>query len=496
LSRISRIVGTAAVAAAVCLPSAAFAQSDATRAEARERFDRGLRLVNQQDSEGALAEFARAYELVPHPLVLFNTGLVLASLGRPVEAVDAFDKLLAAPGNLDPERLDRVKAERARQLGKVGQIEVKSSVLGAIIEVDGLDVGKAPLATPIRVATGAHVVGITASGFAPQRKRLSVAGQATVGVEFQLEQLEGRPAQLEVSSSVPGAEVLVDGEPVGKTPLGASLALAPGSRLVEVRRHGYVAARQTVTLGAGSTGRLQLEPVADPAALAREGGQLRLIIREPDAVIFVDGQARGAYAGPLRLPHGEHLLRVERDQFISFERKVIVPRGSSATVPIELEPTPEKRAHYRGKTVRQRTWGWVSVGAGAAMTLGAAGFLAWNASEESDAEAKLDAEALKNEKGLGGDCDPEGKGQTQTCIDALNLRLADLVAVRDREKFGWIGGGVGLSVAALGVVLLVLNDDPERYEPKPESDVFGSLRFTPSAWLGPGSGGFGVSGTF
>jgi hypothetical protein len=480
----------------VCFSGSALAQSDATRAEARERFDRGLRLVNQRDSDGALAEFARAYELVPHPLVLFNMGLVLASLGRPVEAVDAFDKLLAAPGNLDAERLARVKAELARQLTRVGQVEIHCSVSGATLEVDGLEVGRAPLSAPVRVASGAHVIGVSASGFVPQRKRLSVAGQASATVEFQLEQLAGPAAQLEISSSVPGADVLVDGEVVGKTPLAASLALAPGTLLVELRRAGYLSARRKVVLGEGSTGRLQLDPVTDPAALLREGGQLRLTIREPDAVIFVDGQPRGAYAGPLRLPHGEHLLRVERDQFIPFERKVSVPRGSSVELAIELEPTPEKRAVYRSRAVTQRTWGWVSIGAGAAFTLGAAGFLAWNASAESHAKAMFDAEALSNEKGRGGACDPELMSQDAACLEALQLSLADLKSVRSREKFGWIGGGVGLSVAALGVVLLVLNDDPNRYEPRPESDVFGGLSLAPSAWLGPGQGGLGLAGAF
>ena len=70
------------------------------RAEARERFDRGLRLFEEGDNGGALAEFKRAHELVPNPLVLFNIGLVYAALGRPVEATDALDRVLRDAGRL------------------------------------------------------------------------------------------------------------------------------------------------------------------------------------------------------------------------------------------------------------------------------------------------------------------------------------------------------------------------------------------------------------
>jgi Flp pilus assembly protein TadD len=61
-------------------PSAVLAQSsdssEAARHEARERFDRGLELFNDGDNPGALAEFKRAFELIPNSVVLYNIGLV------------------------------------------------------------------------------------------------------------------------------------------------------------------------------------------------------------------------------------------------------------------------------------------------------------------------------------------------------------------------------------------------------------------------------------
>src|SRR5271167_5022655 len=92
-----------ALAVACLAPRAALAQgadaaSQAQRTEAAERFDRGLRLFNRGDTAGALAEFRRAYSLIPNVLVLYNIGLVYAQMGRPVEATDALEKVLASPG--------------------------------------------------------------------------------------------------------------------------------------------------------------------------------------------------------------------------------------------------------------------------------------------------------------------------------------------------------------------------------------------------------------
>jgi hypothetical protein len=116
-----------------------------------------------------------------------------------------------------------------------------------------------------------------------------------------------------------------------------------------------------------------------------------------------------------------------------------------------------------------------------------------NKSQESDKKETFDDEAARN--GPGGDCDRDAGRQTPACIRSLNLALEELKDVRSREKFGWIGAGVGAAALGLGAVLLFTNDDPNRYEPRPESDVFGRLNLRPTAWVYPNGGGLGLVGT-
>ena len=469
------------------------AQSESAKREARERFDRGLRLFNQGDDGGALAEFRRAYELIPHPLVLYNTGVVLAAMRRPVEALDALDRLLASPGDVSADRLEHARRLRAEQSARVAELAITSNVAGARIEIDGVEVGQTPLAEPLKVASGERVVALIAPGHAPSRRRVTVAGGRRATLDVKLDPVEGRLAMLSVSSTVPDAEILIDGKPAGKTPLAGPLAVVPGKRVVDVRRAGYRSVRRVVDLAGGASAKVDAPLVVDPGKLTSDGGKLALVISEPDAVVFVDGAPRGAYAGPIPLPAGLHRVRVERAEFFPFERDVEVPRGGSERVEIELLPTPEKRAAYRDAATSQRTWGWVSVGAGAAIVAGGAAFLLWNRSEQSDAEDRSDALAPQEQACLDGTASQKGIN-CAAVEEQLRIVIEDKDAVNSRYPWGFAAVGLGVVGVGLGVYLLVSNDDPDRYEPRPESDVFGRVRVLPS--FGAGNAALTVQGAF
>lgn len=472
-------------------PESAAQGSERDRNEARERFHRGLQLFNQGDDAGALAEFERAYELVPLPLIQFNIGLVHAAMGRPVDAVEVLDRLLAAPAELDAQKLARARTVRSEQLAMIGELDVVSNVAGANIEVNGVVRGRTPLQRPLRVARGTHIVGAVAQGHLPLRKEVRVPSGGVTRVELNLDPADGRLAALELRVVPVGVEVRLEGRRLATTPLPAPLSLPPGRHRVELARPGYRSETREVELGPGAAGQLTVTLAVDSGALAQQGGTLVLDVSEPNASVWIDGSKANLTA---RLPHGPHEVRIERAGFLPFTREVNVPRGRSIAVRVELEPTPATRAAYVSRTTSQRTWGWVATGAGTAFVLGGAGFLVYNARADADATDHYESEARKHE--AGGACERGTDKQTPACLERLRLALDDLDAVRAREKFGWIGVGVGVAAVGAGAYLLLSGDDPNRYEPGPDSDVFGASRLAPVLSLTANGGFLGVRGGF
>jgi hypothetical protein len=482
IGRGSRRSIAASFVACLCVlsPRAAPAQkaepTPALRAEARDRFERGLARFNDGDKSGALAEFKRAYELIENSIVLYNIGLVYAAMGRPVEALAALDRVLAAPGPVAGERLERARRTRDEQAVRVAELTITTSV-PALIEVDQIEAGHTPLDAPVRVAAGVRVIGAIANGYVPARREVTVAGGEKAATTFDLVPMQGKLAHLTVGTHLPGADVVIDGQVAGQTPLTQSITLSPGPHVVELRRADYLTARTDLAVGDGASAEVSLDPQPDPAAPASDRGRLALTISEPQAAITIDGQSRGAYAGSLVLPRGVHRLLVERGGFEPAERDVVIQPGSTASVRVPLDPTPETRVAYVNRATSQRTWGIVTTAAGAGVAGAAVAFLVWNSGQKSTASSQYNS-AQSNLTNMVGVCALKtAAGDATQCNEALTSAQSSLNSAKSRDAFGYVGVGVGAASVALGVYLLVSDDDPHRYDrSSSSSDVATSLR--------------------
>lgn len=90
---------------------------------AREAFAQGLRLVKAGDFSAAQSAFARAHELEPHPLSLYNIGQCQARLRQFAAAVETLQRFIAEAGDtIDPAQRQAV----VRQISEL-QARVPSS---------------------------------------------------------------------------------------------------------------------------------------------------------------------------------------------------------------------------------------------------------------------------------------------------------------------------------------------------------------------------------
>lgn len=463
------------------------APEDSARAEARERFDRGLTLFNQGDNQGAIAEFQRAYQLTGNTTVLYNIARVQAAAGEPVAALATLEQLATDPKDLSAARRAQVEALQQEQAQRVGTVLVRTAAPnGARIEVDGMDAGPLTADQVLRLSAGRHVLGVLAVGFHPLRKTVLVAGQERKSVDFELEPLAGALGRVRLQVEPLDVAVRLDGQELGKTPHLVELAVAPGKHQLELRRPGYRGvAREVVVPEAGAL-EVKETLVFDHASRQGHDGRLSVRASEESAIVFVDGVIAIDALRGVSLPEGAHRLRVERDGFVPSERAIVVPRGSEAVIDVALAPTAAYRADYAAAASTRRTWA-LGLGIGGAVLAGASGgFLAWNGGKIDDAQRAFDAAFAEAEP----ECKPNETAQCEPLSAIAGIREEDLSKKKDRQVFGWVGVGVGAAALGTGVVLWLTGNDPYRYDPKPESDVFGSLQLTP--WFSPNSAGFSL----
>lgn len=333
------------VAASALLDGAVFAQpappttaasapaapaENAKKEEARDHFQKGLLLFDEEAWDGALVEFARSRTIYPTRAATKNAALCLRHLKRFDEALEMFEALLNIP-NLPAEDHELGEREVKAMRGLVGAVAITSTEASATVVIDGRERGATP-AAPVRVSVGTHVVRVFKEGFEPFEARVEVAGGQSVPVMARLGRLAESGRLKVVEQSGKALEVVVDNGVVGKTPWDG--ALAPGNHTVFLRGEGDLGTQPAsvavrinevtpVTLGAEElAARLRVEPT--PAG----------------AIIAIDGVSLGGGLWDGRLRAGTHRIEVAAEGFLPQTRQVLVGGGKNEIQAVALERDP------------------------------------------------------------------------------------------------------------------------------------------------------------
>ena len=117
--------------------------SDARVQEAQALFDEGIELLNQALIADARDRFEKALALRDHPLVHYNLGLCLRSMGHPIEAYEHLLEALRSD-KLSPEQRAQGQkyVEELRQ--QIAELRVVCKESGARVSLDGEPLFAAP----------------------------------------------------------------------------------------------------------------------------------------------------------------------------------------------------------------------------------------------------------------------------------------------------------------------------------------------------------------
>jgi iron complex outermembrane receptor protein len=140
-----RVVALAVMAAAV-VPARTLAEPADRNAVklAKQYVDAGLAAQNARDYDTAITLYTKAYELVPHPLLLFNLAQAHRLAGRDDQALPLYEKYLAEePGGAQAPIAQELVAElraRASENRRAGEraidaVDDRDAATGVVIVV-------------------------------------------------------------------------------------------------------------------------------------------------------------------------------------------------------------------------------------------------------------------------------------------------------------------------------------------------------------------------
>ena len=210
------------------------------KAQAQSLLSEGTKLYDQGDVAGALEKFQTAYAAFPSPKLMFNIGRANRDLGRPVQAMEAFEKFLAGAPDASPETIANANKSVAELRSMLGRIRIDCETTGAEVSVDGKSLGLTPLPDPIWATPGRHQVTAKHASAAPAIEDVDVMAGSVSTVTMRM-----LPLAIPVAAPAPKAAPDFDLQAATR-PSGASEGWWLG------RKWTWVAAGSTVLLAAGA----------------------------------------------------------------------------------------------------------------------------------------------------------------------------------------------------------------------------------------------------
>ncbi len=213
--------GAAAPKGPAAKPAAGAAAKPATN-DAKTHYLAGEAKFKTADYAGALADFQAADAIKGTPQAARFIGLCQDKLGHYPEAIAAYDRFLGdVPPKLAKEG-DEIKAREAEIKALPGKVHAESSPPGAVVQLDGKNVGNASgTPTDFDAAPGHHSLHFASEGRIPVDKDIDVGFASKQDVNVSLEAIPAPVAVVPVAPvpvPVPAAPPPPPPEPRSKLP--------------------------------------------------------------------------------------------------------------------------------------------------------------------------------------------------------------------------------------------------------------------------------------
>ena len=216
---------------------------------------------------------------------------------------------------------------------ETGSINLQLAPQWSTVYLNGVDQGQTKLSIPFIMSNleeGTYDLKITRPGFEDYQNRIPVYAGQTTKIYARMTMKPGSEPGIMIDSIPRGASVMVDGSTQGTTPLVVS-GVGAGEHNVEVRMDGYFNWQQTIHVISEKTS--YVTAVLYPEFWAPTAGYMMVTSLPETASIYVDGTLMGQTPITLSaVAPGDHIVKLEMDNFQSWEQSVTVREGKTSYV--------------------------------------------------------------------------------------------------------------------------------------------------------------------
>jgi len=213
-----------------------------------------------------------------------------------------------------------------------GSILVASTPSGADIRLNGAPRGKTP-ALLKDLPAGKYLVTVELKNYKAFTQTVIVSPGQETKVDAKLESDTGGMGTLKVQADVDGAEIFLDGDPIGPAP--ATKKVKAGKHVVEGRAEGFTKAMKEVQVKDGEITVVQLSL---KEATAKSKASVRIIANVPGATARIDGgEAQPVPVVRNDLRPGTHFITVEARGYARWEKSVSLKPGELQEIVAKLD---------------------------------------------------------------------------------------------------------------------------------------------------------------
>lgn len=233
--------------------------------------------------------------------------------------------------DIEIEGRDKTQDLNIQLIPAWAEVEFVSVPEEANIFVDDENMTSTP--ATVELLEGKHAIRVKKSGFKDWQKTIHVV--ASKAMSFTDIELKPADATLFIESVPASANVTINGDYVGKTPL--ETAITPGkSAAVRLYKQGFLAKTRSINIAAGQSKKLNI-------SMSKELVEVMFKLKPADAAVYINNKRTQLSGDTLLLPTTQQNISIRKEGYVDYNTSITPISGIAQNVNVTLKSLRQQK---------------------------------------------------------------------------------------------------------------------------------------------------------